>query len=185
MAGVRWGDMESPVSPIDAPGRAVAEAAVALRPQIASVLTPALVLERLEREARRGKLPGYVRAGASGFVIDADAIPFEGRVCGTIAGTASGTAVSMAISLKPAMPWGFFVVLVLAAWPGVLLTESFLRAVLPGWGWLHTTTWYWYFPLAVVSIPLVMIPAVRRSRTGAAASGAKISQHVATMLEQG
>jgi len=176
--------MESPASPTDAPSRAVEAAAPVLRPQIASMLTPALVLERLEREARRGKLPGFERAGTSGFVIDADAMPFEGRVCGTIAGTASGSIVSMAVSLKPAMPWGFFVVLVLAAWPGVLLTESFLRAALPGWGWLHTTTWYWYFPLAVVSIPLAMIPAVRRSKAGAAASGAAVSQHVASMLKQ-
>jgi len=135
---------------------------------------PAPLNAALLKLAKRGKLAGYQRIGDELgqpiFATDAFGSPFDGLLTATATSAGAGaTKLTFAVRLKPTLPWTFFAILVLSAWPGVLLAESMLAALLPSWRWLWTTVWYWYFPLAVISIPLGLIPAIRRSRATAKA----------------
>ncbi len=150
------------------------------------------ILIRLEKASRRGDLPGFERGGpnvsgsAAAFCVDADAVPFEGIVVATVAkaaGEQTGTTLHMHTRLKQRMPWIFFTVLVLTAYPGVLLTESMIRTMFPGWTWLWGTVWWWYFPLSVISIPLALIPAIKKSRTIAAQSAAEALANIGKLIE--
>lgn len=150
------------------------------------------ILARLEKAARRGDLPGFERAGPAisgtpaAFHVDADALPFEGMLIATAAaatGEQPGTTLHLHTRLKQRMPWVFFIVLALTAYPGVLLTESMIRTIVPGWAWLWSTVWWWYFPLAIVSIPLALIPAVKKSRKMAAISAAEAAARVSRFIE--
>ena len=150
------------------------------------------ILMRLEKAARRGELPGFERGGpaisgtTAAFYVDADAVPFEGvliAIASTSAGESPGTMLHLHTRLKRRMPWVFFVVLALTAYPGVLLTESMIRTIVPGWAWLWSTVWWWYFPLSVISIPLALIPAIRKSRTMAALSAAAAAARVGKFIE--
>lgn len=148
------------------------------------------ILNRLEKASRRGELPGFERGGpaingsAATFHADADAVPFEGIVVAVATPEAQGTGTMLTLSvrLKPRMPWIFLVSLVLAAYPGVILTGSMLRTLAPGATWLWETVWWWYFPLAVVSIPLAFFPAVNKSRKLAAASAAEVASKIRRLL---
>jgi len=151
------------------------------------------ILIRLEKAARRGDLPGFERGGPAisgtpaAFFVDADAVPFEGMLVATAAkaeGEQAGTTLRLHTRLKQRMPWVFFVVLVLTAYPGVLLTESMIRTMVPGWAWLWSTVWWWYFPLSVISIPLVLIPAIKKSRKIAAQSAAAASASISKLIEE-
>lgn len=149
------------------------------------------ILARLEKAARRGDLPGFERGGqaisgtAAAFHVDADAVPFEGRLIATASAAfneLSGTTLHLHTRLKQRMPWVFFVVLALTAYPGVLLTESMIRTIVPGWAWLWSTVWWWYFPLSVISIPLALIPAIRKSRTMAARSAVAACVNISKLI---
>jgi hypothetical protein len=148
------------------------------------------VLKRLEKAARRGELPGFERGGpaidgaAAAFTAEADAVPFEGLVVAVAspATDGGGTMLTLSVRLKPRMPWIFMISLVLAAYPGVILTGSMLRTLAPGATWLWDTVWWWYFPLAVVSIPLAFLPALNKSRRLAAASAAEVATKIRKLL---
>jgi hypothetical protein len=149
------------------------------------------VLKRLEKAARRGELPGFERGGpaingaAAAFHAEADAVPFEGMVVAVAspATDGGGTMLTLSVRLKPRMPWIFMISLVLAAYPGVILTGSMLRTLAPGATWLWDTVWWWYFPLAVVSIPLAFMPALKKSRRLAAASAAEVATTLRKLLD--
>lgn len=149
------------------------------------------VLKRLEKAARRGELPGFERGGpaingaAAAFHAEADAVPFEGMVVAVAspATDGGGTMLTLSVRLKPRMPWIFMISLVLAAYPGVVLTGSMLRTLAPGATWLWDTVWWWYFPLAVVSIPLAFMPALKKSRRLAAESAAEVVTKLRKLLD--
>ena len=160
-------------------------AATEALPTLTVAHSPAAINAALLKLAKKGKLAGYQRIsdtpGNPIFSTDAFGSPFDGQLTATASAAIAGhSTLSFAVQLQPTMPWVFFITLVLSAWPGVLLAESMLAALLPSWRWLWTTVWYWYFPLSVISIPLGLIPAIKRSRT---ATKAHAHEVVATIRQ--
>ncbi len=154
-------------------------------PEIRTELAEAQVLERLETAARRGRLPGFLRmpgSTAGGFVADAFGTPYDGELRGEVSRSGSQTVVRFSTRLKPKMPAIFLAILIVTVWPGVVLTESMLASLLPGWGWLWRTTWYWYLPLTVPFVPWLMWSTLKRSRAAVHASALEQVGKIATEL---
>lgn len=146
------------------------------------------VLATLDALARRGKLPGFV-AGPVGsgwlFAVDAFASPFDGQVRARVEGQDAGarrTRLRFEVRLKPVWPAVFVVSMLLAIWPGVVLTESLLASFFPHTPWTWAYTWWWYMPLSIVSTPLAIREAIARSRKGAEASAQEVIGELAAAL---
>ena len=141
----------------------------------------------LDAMARRGKLPGFA-AGPGGrdwlFAVDAFASPFDGQVRARVegAGGAGGTRLRFEVRLKPRWPAVFVMAMLLAIWPGVVLTESLLASFFPHTPWTWVYTWWWYMPLSIVSTPFAIREAMGRSRKGAEASAREVIGELARAL---
>ncbi len=116
------------------------------------------ICDALEGLSKKGKLPGFVRAGDGGlFSVEAQGTPLDRRLVGVGEAVEGGTRVSWRLVLPRKWPVGIAAVLALTVWPGLPITDSLLQTYLPGsygaWtnGWFKT--WMWYLPLSVVPIP--------------------------------
>ncbi len=78
----------------------------------------------------------------------------------------AGATLAFDVRLKPLWPTVFVVAMVLAIWPGVLLTESLLASLFPHTPWTWAYTWWWYMPLSIVGCPWAIWDVIRRSRRG-------------------
>jgi hypothetical protein len=157
-------------------------------------MAPERIIETLDKAARRGKLAGFrvLGPGEGGlFTVEAWGTPFEGELIASVeggpeardAGAANAfTRLAFRTRMLPRWPWVFGVVLVLSVWPGVVLTQSVLSMMVPGWGWLWRTTWYWYLPLSIVGGVWGWVVAMKRSRVTMAASGREMAGKIAGLL---
>lgn len=168
------------------------------------------VLATLDALARRGKLPGFVvgpggvEGAADGtsappeaappetatrgqwlFAVDAFSSPFDGQVRAWVdRGTGqAGTGLTFEVRLKPLWPAVFVVSMLLAIWPGVVLTESLLASFFPHTPWTWVYTWWWYMPLSIAGTPFAIHDAIGRSRKGAAASAQEVIGELRAALE--
>jgi hypothetical protein len=121
-------------------------------------------------------------AGSGGFVADAFGTPYDGELRAKVTRGEGVTVVRFSTRLKPKMPAIFLAILIVSVWPGVVLTESMLASLLPGWGWLWRTTWYWYLPLTVPFVPWLMWSTLKRSRAAVHASALEQVGKIATEL---
>jgi hypothetical protein len=123
-------------------------------PTLETGLTPEEVLDRLDRLARKGKLPGYEPGpGPDEFRVLAFGEPFDQEVLGRI-GPAHGAGahqVTFTLRTKRRLPAVFAVVTAFTIWPGVLLTDALIPA---SWGWWPT--WTWYLPLTILPLPFLL-----------------------------
>jgi len=147
-------------------------------------LGPSAIVETLDEAARRGKLAGFRRGeGGPLFVTEAWGTPFEGELLVDAAGAGElRTRLSFRTRMVPRFPAIFGVVLVLSVWPGVVLTKSLLGAMMPGWGWLWQTTWYWYLPLSIIGGVWAWVVAMKRSRASIATSAREMTAKVGALL---
>ncbi len=121
------------------------------------------MLDQLEREARKGKLPGFERlSGPWCFEVEAFGVPFTGVMQASAAREGDRTVLRFATKMSPKMPLVWLVILLVTIWPGLPLTENLIEAVGPT-GWWQYTMW-WYLPLTVVSLPLAIWSGLKRSR---------------------
>lgn len=125
---------------------------------IASEKSAAAICDALERMSKKGKLPGFVRAGDGGlFSVDAQGTPFDRRLVGEAVEKDGTTQLRWSLVTPRKWPVGIAVVLALTVWPGLPITDSLLQTYFPGsygsWtsGWFKT--WMWYLPLTVLPIP--------------------------------
>lgn len=151
------------------------------------------IVSTLDAAARRGKLAGFEPgAPGTGYIFRAEAFgtPFEGWLLAhatltpTTPGGGPNTTLTYSRRLKPLWPWTFALVLLLSVWPGVLLTESLLAAMLPNWTWLWKTTWYWYLPLSTLGGIAGMHQALKRSRLTIAASTHEAAETIKSLLQR-
>ncbi|MFN0011547.1 MAG: hypothetical protein ACKVS8_07875 [Phycisphaerales bacterium] len=170
-------------------------------PTIATALTPEQVVATLDGVARRGKLPGFVAGGGRAsdgvlFVVDAFSTPFDGRVrARALAGESGGrdvrptepgsTTLAFEVRLKPLWPTVFVVAMVLAIWPGVILTESLLASIFPHTPWTWEYTWWWYMPLSILGCPWAIWDAFGKSRRGARVSAREAIAGIGAALDAG
>lgn len=134
-------------------------------PALLTALEAQDAIARLDKLARRGKLPGFaVHPDSNRFEVAVFGEPFDRRLVGQVRADADGQQrrVEFTLQLKPKAPVIGAVVVALTVWPGVLLTDS----LIPGrWGWWPT--WWWYIPLVVVPLPF-MLPKMWRKSEGIA-----------------
>lgn len=132
--------------------------AIAL-PTLETGLDPAGIHSRLDEASRRGKLAGYAKQGERSFTVDGAGWIFEYTVHATIEAHGEGSAIGFSMRRQGRGPLLVAAILAMTIEPGQTFTDS----MIPGtWGWWPT--WWWYYPLAILSVPLVWLAASKRSR---------------------
>ena len=143
----------SPVAGADA----AADVSYALAEPVPDVLTklsPPGVLARLDRQSRRGKLPGFVGEHREGLcAVAAFGEPFDRLMIVKTEPEADGrTRLWWTLKLELKVPSLLAALLGLSVWPGEPLTDSLLKTYFGFYrSWLDAglATWMWYLPLSV------------------------------------
>ncbi len=136
-------------------------------PRIETSLSADEVRSRLHTLSKRGKLPGFEKEAKDAICsVAAHGAPFDSELR---IHHDSGT-VSFQCRLLPTMPRIFVLLLVVAIWPGLPLTDSFLSS----FDWYNgimssigIQTWHWYLPLTILPAPFAYRGAVKKSRASA------------------
>lgn len=95
------------------------------------------------------------------------------------------TMLTFEVRLKPLWPTVFVVAMVLAIWPGVMLTESLLASIFQHTPWMWAYTWWWYMPLSIVGCPWAIWDVFRKSRRGAKVSARAAIAGIEAALDAG
>lgn len=139
--------------------------------EIRTVLSPAVVLERLDEAARRGRMPGF-HAEPGGFRIRVFGEAFERELDASVTADGEGSVLKLRLRLRPLMPIVFALIGVTTVWPGVWLTESMLETYYPpAQSWWPI--WWWYVPLTVIPLPWAARSLWRKSQATASAEVSK------------
>lgn len=137
---------------------------------------------RLRSLSKKGKLPGYEPDEPGAICsVAAHGVPFDSKL---ILRSGEGSVV-FETRLLPTMPWVFAIVLIIAIWPGLPLTDSFLSSF--DWymsimGSIGIDTWHWYLPLTVLPAPFAMRSAIRKSRSSARESALEQIEKIRSVL---
>lgn len=152
------------------------------------------IVTRLDLASRRGRLPGFeARPPGTLFKADAWGTPFDSDLLANGASNSDGTTLQFVVRMRRRLPLIFAVVLLLTAWPGVVVTDSMLRLWF-GWynqltqlklftfGGFHAFTYVWYLPLTVLPLPWMWRGWMRRSRATGRVSALEIIAKIAGEL---
>jgi len=142
-------------------------------------LAPGEVVDRLERRARKGKLPGFRREGERSCSVLVFAGAYDHRL--TLRAETDGTVRSDLRMLRK-LPVIVAGVLVLATWPGLPLTDSMLRIYFDWYDNAPIRTWWWYLPMMLLAIPVVL-KQLAKARGEARAEAKKTLIEVAPAIE--
>lgn len=154
---------------------------------------------KLEVMSRRGRLPGFRRV-VGGFSVAAHGNPFDktltmmavedggggGSDGASVGGAGGGVVFRPELRIERRMPAIALVIFVLTVFPGVLLTDSFLRMHLEfyeKWTTEGLVTWWWYVPLTVVSLVWAWFGAMKKSTKTAGASAREAIDKIAGELD--
>ncbi len=148
-------------------------------PALHTDVPPAEVVDRLEKRAQKGKLPGFEREGAESCSVLVFAGLYDHRLRIT---PGSGGPIGLELRMLRRMPAIVIGVLVLATWPGLPLTDSMLRIYFDWYDAWPIQTWWWYLPMMALCIPVVwkQISAARRE---ALVEATKILAEVSPIIE--
>jgi hypothetical protein len=140
---------------------------------------------KLEVMSRRGRLPGFRRT-LTGCEVSAHGQPFD-KVMHLHAadGIGKGAVFTPSLRLERRMPAITAVIFVLVTWPGVLLTDSFMRmhlAFYDAWTTQGLKTWWWYVPLCIISLVWAWFGAIKKSHRTATASARETLDKIAAEL---
>lgn len=135
-------------------------------PVVVTPLTADQALERLEKQARRGRIADFERGAHGGlFAAEAFGTPFDHRVVAhaetsphpTDPTAPARTTLRFELVRLRKLPAIFAAVLAFTIWPGSWMTDSllttyfeFYHAWVTRWPWL---TYAWYLPLTALPIP--------------------------------
>lgn len=148
---------------------------------LAVVIDVGAMLNQLEREARKGKLPGFERLkGPFSFEVEAFAVPFTGVMKAQADRAGERTVLRFETRMSRTMPLVWLVMMLVTIWPGLPLTENLIEAIGPT-GWWQYTIW-WYLPLSVISLPLAIWSGLKRSRAMMHASAHTARSDIARAL---
>lgn len=151
-------------------------------PEIETELGGDEIRERLHSLSKRGKLPGFEKEVGGGLcAVAAHGVPFDSQLLLRL----EGGRLSFECRLLPLMPRLFVLMMVVAVWPGLPLTDSFLSSF--DWynslmGSLRLRTWYWYLPLTVVPLPFAFRGALAKSRSSALESAGEQIEKIRSVL---
>lgn len=140
---------------------------------------------KLEVMSRRGRLPGFRRM-VGGFAVAAHGTPFDKTLVMKTESGGDGVVFTPELQLDRKMPAITLVIFAATVWPGVLLTDSFLRlhvGFYERWTTDGLVTWWWYVPLTVVSLVLAWFSAMKKSNKSADASARETMQKIAAEID--
>lgn len=114
--------------------------------------------------SKRGKLPGYQGDVDEGIAeIAAHGIPFDSKLILTH----TDNRLTFEPKLLKMMPAIFGILLIISIWPGLPLTDVFLKS----FEWYErfvaqtgVKTWYWYLPLTILPAPFAWKSAIKKSK---------------------
>lgn len=123
-------------------------------PEVITKLSPPGVLARLDRQSRRGKLPGFVGEHREGLcAVSAFGEPFDRLLIVKPEPEPDGrTRLRWALKLDLKVPSLLAALLGLSVWPGEPLTDSLLKTYFGFYrAWIDAglMTWMWYLPLSI------------------------------------
>lgn len=138
------------------------------------------VIDSLRTLSRRGKLPGFETL-AGGFRARAFGDPFDHWLNAAVSAHEAGSRMEFTVTPALRMPLVFLVVTVLTIQPGMWLTHSMLATYFPWYG-QNVNTWWWYLPLVVLPLPVILVRMWRRSVQGAWSHALELRRTIATAL---
>ncbi len=169
-------------------------------PVLLAPLTPAQILDRLDKASRRGKLAGFRRSDTPDrpFHIEVFGKYFDRRLLVTMSSDSVASPDSAGASAPPAGNTSttlrfenrvkhsriciFWFVILISIWPGVSLTDSILATYFDWYPREFWVTCAWYLPLAIAPVPWMWLTAWRQSAVIADAEAresiARIAAHV-------
>lgn len=141
---------------------------------------------KLEVMSRRGRLPGFRRT-LSGCEVAAHGQPFDKVMhLNAVDGAGRGAVFTPSLRLERRMPAITAVIFILVTWPGVLLTDSFMRmhlAFYDAWTTQGLKTWWWYVPLCIISLVWAWFGAIKKSHRTAKQSARETLDKIAAELQ--
>ncbi|MBL0869452.1 MAG: hypothetical protein IBJ18_02630 [Phycisphaerales bacterium] len=172
---------EEPTQPAHPPTATTAPEVLGPVEPLGVAMDVGAMLDQLEREARKGKLPGFERlSGPWCFEVEAYAVPFTGVMKARAEREGDRTVLRFETRISPKMPLIWLMILLVTIWPGLPLTENLIEAVGPA-GWWRYTIW-WYLPLSVISLPWAIWSGLRRSKAMMHASAHTARSDIARAL---
>jgi len=149
---------------------------------IATELEPEEIKARLLKMSKKGKLPGYESDPGDGLAaVAAHGAPFDSKL--VLYHEPGG--VRFELKMLPLFPAIFVAVLVVTIWPGLPLTDGFLRSF--QWyehfvGHTGIKTWYWYLPMTVLPAPFAVKGSIKKARASAEVSALETIEKLRTVL---
>ncbi len=141
---------------------------------------------KLEIMSRRGRLPGFRRT-IQGCEVAAHGNPFDKvMVLQASDSVGKGAVFAPQLRLERKAPTITAILFVLTVWPGVLLTDSFMRMHLDfydAWTTNGLKTWWWYIPLTVLSLAWAWAAAMKKSHRTALVSAKEALAKIAAELD--
>ncbi|MEM1165244.1 MAG: hypothetical protein AAGI30_03030 [Planctomycetota bacterium] len=154
-----------------------AKSALGALPALHSPLTPGDAIDQARSLSKSGRLPGFEPNGPHGFRAAVFGTIYDRTLHATVAAHGSGAVVSLRTTLNRKVPAVVIVCLVLAIWPGVLLTHSLLATYFGFYPRSEWVTWAWYVPLTVLAIP-VLIKQYRASEIAAVEHAGEVTERL-------
>ena len=140
---------------------------------------------KLEVMSRRGRLPGFKRT-LGGFSVAAHGTPFDKTLHLISADAGDGSEFKPELQFDRKMPAITLAIFIVTVWPGVMLTDSFLRMHLgfyERWTTQGLVTWWWYVPLTIISLVMAWFSAIKKSTHTAASAANEAMQKIAAEID--
>lgn len=153
-------------------------------PALESPHNPEVILDRMDKLSKRGKLAGFAR-GTPPALFEAAAFgtPFDYRMLATPTSISSGTRLGFSLALPLKLPLIYIVVIILSIWPGVWLTHSMLVTY---FSWYTLSIWgtcAWYLPITILPLPWMYKKQFVGSRLAAAADAVELIAKIAPEID--
>lgn len=149
---------------------------------IVSPLPASEVIDRLERRAQQGKLPGFARQSENSCKVLVFAGMFDHEMTLSMRTQGATTVVEPSLRMLRRMPTIIWVVLALSLYPGLPITDSMMRVY---FGWYDAwsgATWWWYVPMTLLAVPAVL-KQMKSARIEARIEGGKKMEEIAKVVE--
>ena len=152
-------------------------------PEFQTQLSSDEIRRRLLSLSKKGKLPGYSSESDMGIAsVAAHGAPFDSK----LEIIHDSEKVTFEAHLLKLIPTIFAITLVVTIWPGLPLTDGFLRSFV--WydnlmGKIGIETWHWYLPLTILPAPFMFKSAIAKSKLAAHESALETIEKIRAILQ--